>query len=93
MEYCEREVFEARCPDGEVVLVQSAVYGRMKLSRCVRQEYGSIGCKVNVLPVVDAKCSGRQECRFHTSELHKHSPCPGELVAFLEASYECVRGE
>ena len=29
-EYCEREYFDAKCPEGEAILVRSAVYGRMR---------------------------------------------------------------
>ena len=34
-EYCEDEFFTAECKSDEVILVESALYGRMKLGRCV----------------------------------------------------------
>ena len=94
-EYCEREYFDADCSAGDgdrVIVVRSAVFGRMTDGRCVRREYGSIGCRADVLATVDRLCSGRRRCRFHVSTLHSARPCPTELVAYLEASFDCVKG-
>jgi len=85
----------AASPHGgeRVIVMRSAVFGRMKdSSRCVRPEYGSIGCRADVLPTVDLLCSGRRRCRFHVSTLHSARPCPTELVSYLEASFDCVTG-
>ena len=92
-EYCEREYFEAVCGENEVIVIDTAVYGRMKVGRCVSHEYGSIGCQATVVHLLDMQCSGRQQCRFHTSELHAAKSCPTELIAYLEASYHCVTGD
>ena len=32
-EYCESEAFRARCRSNEVILMQSALYGRMRLGK------------------------------------------------------------
>ena len=32
-EYCDTETFEPKCEDGEVIMMTSARYGRMKLAR------------------------------------------------------------
>src|SRR6218665_1108585 len=85
-EFCERESFEASCADDEVILMRSAVYGRMNFGKCVQTEYSSIGCSANVLGSVDSWCSGRQQCRFAITDLHDAKPCPRELIAYLEAS-------
>ncbi len=34
-EYCQWEVFNASCPRGEVLVMDSAQYGRMELGRCL----------------------------------------------------------
>ena len=34
-EYCEDELFVAECQQDEVILIESALYGRMQLGRCV----------------------------------------------------------
>ena len=98
-EYCEREYFDADCSAttaasdrDRLIVARSAVFGRMKDGKCVRREYGSIGCRADVLPAVDAMCSGRRRCRFHVSTLHSARPCPTELVSYLEANFDCVTG-
>jgi len=70
----------------------SAVYGRMRIGRCVKQDYGFMGCSADVLRYVDRLCSGRHACHFTVSDLHGNQPCPDDLTPFLEASYQCVPG-
>ena len=41
-EYCQNEHFKADCPNDHVILMMSASYGRMHLSRCVDRDYGYI---------------------------------------------------
>ena len=91
-EYCQLEVFHASCAPGHVVMMTSAVYGRMRIGRCVKQDYGFIGCSADVLRFADRLCSGRQICQFPVADLHGNQPCPDDLTPFLEASYRCVPG-
>ena len=94
-EYCERENFDADCSASDshrLIMMRSAVFGRMKEGRCVERKYGSIGCRADVLATVNALCSGRRQCRFVTSTLHDARPCPTQLVSYLEASFDCVAG-
>ena len=39
-EYCMLETFHARCKDNEVIVIQSATYGRMKIGKCVKEDLG-----------------------------------------------------
>jgi len=48
-QYCHNDVFRAECASGHVILVTSALYGRMALGRCVKTDFGFIGCKVDVI--------------------------------------------
>jgi len=91
-EYCQLEEFHASCAPGHVVMMTSAVYGRMRIGRCVKQDYGFIGCSADVLRYADRLCSGRQICQFPVAELHGNQPCPDDLTPYLEASYRCVPG-
>ena len=91
-EYCQLEMFHASCAPGHVVVMTSAVYGRMRIGRCVRQDYGFIGCSADVLRYADRLCSGRQICQFPVAELHGNQPCPDDLTPYLEASYQCLPG-
>ena len=94
-EYCESETFRPRCGDGEVIVMQSATYGRMRLGRCVTSDLGYLGCSSNVLAVTDTRCSGRRECqvRIPDPELDSTKPCFKELKIYLSASFTCVPGK
>lgn len=89
-EYCQLEQFRANCPDDHVVLIHSAVYGRMRLGKCVKKNYGSLGCSTDVMGHVDRLCSGRPSCQFQVATLHVVNSCPGDLTPFLEARFTCV---
>jgi len=93
-DYCEADDFQPSCGDNSVVVMTTARYGRMRLGSCVREDLGYVGCKSNVLPHVDWRCSGKPACkiRIPDGELDQTRPCPGELKTYLEASYICVQG-
>ena len=44
-EVCLSEEFEAECASGHVILVSSARYGRMRLGRCVKRDFGYLEVK------------------------------------------------
>ena len=92
-EYCQWETFNATCSLGSVVVMQSARYGRMKHGRCADTDV-YIGCSADVLLQMDERCSGRQSCMLAIpdSYLHQQQPCPNDMMAYLEASFTCVRG-
>ncbi|ELU10132.1 hypothetical protein CAPTEDRAFT_219487 [Capitella teleta] len=91
-EYCENEVFSPKCEEGEVVIMTSARYGRMKLGRCLETSYGSEGCQVTALSIMDRKCSGRPSCEVKISDLVSEldTPCKRDLRSYMDASYRCV---
>ena len=93
-QYCHNEVFRAECPSGHVVLVTSALYGRMSLGRCVKTDFGFIGCKVDVIDHVHRRCSGRRVCnvRVPDSTLDRAKPCNEDLKSYLEVAYSCAQG-
>ena len=93
MEVCEREEFKAECGPDEVILMREAQYGRMRLGRCVKKNYGSLGCAADVLPLLHTLCSGKRTCSFPITALHKPSSgCPAELISYLQAEYDCIKG-
>jgi hypothetical protein len=81
------------CSPWEVVVMETAVYGRMQLGKCVESEM-DIGCKADVIDVLDRACSGRSTCdvRVPNAELDMSRPCMKDLRVYLEASYKCVAG-
>jgi len=94
-QYCHNEVFRAECSSGHVVLVTSALYGRMSLGRCVKTDFGFIGCKVDVIEHLHSRCSGRRVCnvRVPDSTLDRAKPCNEDLKSYLEVAYSCAQGK
>jgi len=95
-EFCELQTLNASCRHGdEVVVMETASYGRMRLGRCVVADLGFVGCSSDVLPVLDARCSGRRHCavRIPDHDLVATKPCFTELKSYLEASYRCQKGQ
>jgi len=92
--FCETETFHATCALDEVIVMTRAHYGRMRISRCVKLDYGHLGCEADVLELADARCSGRRRCeiRIPDPEFAKNKPCPEDLKPYFEAAYDCVKG-
>ena len=78
-----------------MILVTDAHYGRMRFGRCVKTNFGFIGCYTNVIDLLDRKCSGRQTCAFDVVEptFDNIRPCNIELKSYLEADYKCIKSE
>ena len=104
-EVCQLETMEGRCRwKSEVIVMTSARWGRMETGRCLEihpnflslhgQDPLFLGCSENVLPLLDAKCSGRSECNVQVPDpdLDKLNPCYPDHERYLEASYTCVKG-
>jgi len=93
-EFCQWETFNATCRSDQVIVITSAMYGRMQAGRCASRSYGSVGCSVDVLPYLTATCSGRQTCHLVVPDQHLREmrPCPIDFAAYLEAGYKCVQG-
>jgi len=105
LEYCLSEAFSAKCLKNEVILMNSAIYGRMRIGRCLQQESTQLhlslskdplflGCSVDVLHILDGKCSGRNQCdvQGNDADLQKQKPCHHGLFLYLEANYHCLTG-
>ena len=71
--------------------------------RCVRQDYGFLGCYVDVLPQIDRECSGKRTCRVEVPNPELKAArervasldraCGTELDNYLSVSYKCVKGK
>ena len=94
MEYCQSESFRPTCPDGHVIVIRSARYGRLRKGRCLSQNFGYVGCTNDVMSVMSAACSGRRRCEVIIDEavFHIERPCHKDLKSYLEVSYDCVPG-
>ena len=92
-EICSAESFDARCPDDMVIVMESAHYGRMEISRCIEVDIG-LGCENDVLFLADDWCSGQQQC--HVTVPNKqlktaNNQCKA-LTSYLRLDYSCVTG-
>jgi hypothetical protein len=92
-EYCHDEDFAAECPDGHVILMTSAHYGRMALGKCVRMDFGFVGCHVDVIAYAHERCSGRRSCSIlvRDATLYGMNACSRDLKNYLSVSYKCVK--
>ena len=90
---CQEETFRPQCDDHQVVYVQQAQYGRMRMSRCLIKDFGYQGCSRNVLPLVEAQCSGRRTCSLKVlDETFSVDPCHIGLRSYLEIQFTCING-
>jgi len=99
-EICDAETFHPACAEGEVVVMTDARYGRMSIGRCVRTDYGYVGCWVDVLGYMDSACSGRRSCELRIPDqglknaiAASDNRCPREFKTYLNASYDCFEGK
>jgi len=94
-EYCVYERFTARCVADHVIIIRSALYGRMRARRCITSDYANaLGCYSDVTEHVDGLCSGRQNCSLLVATMDSVAqPCAKDFKSYLEAAYDCVPGE
>ena len=100
-EYCGFETFSPKCLGKEVIVMDIALYGRRKVGRCIKasdiEELGDqsrVGCFSDVISLIDARCSGKQECELRIPDpvLQQATKCPQSLMMYMEASFHCVEG-
>jgi len=107
-EYCQLETFSARCRHGDVVVMTTARFGRMRVGRCIdassrsaalekalQSDSNLLGCYADVLEYADRTCSGKTSCDIAVPNRHLLGtrPCVAQLTMYLEAAYQCVSGE
>ena len=102
-EYCSYENFRPTCSLNEIILITSAIYGRMNEGRCLKLGIDKLakldpkyfGCSADVLEFMDGKCSGRTECSVgvYDQHLRQKSSCYNDIESYLEASYACASGK
>ena len=66
----------------------------MRISRCVREHFGYIGCSIDVKDTLDLHCSGRRTCsiRVLDDNFDNVRPCHDDLKSYLEVEYDCIKG-
>jgi hypothetical protein len=102
-EYCQLDTFSPRCRPGDVIVMTTARFGRMRVGKCIdvgaqstlqRADPHSLGCYADVLEYADRTCSGRSACDIPvpSRELLATRPCFEQLTMYLEAGYTCMSG-
>ena len=94
-EYCMQDRFNVSCKVDEVIMMTSALYGRMKAGHCKIGET-KLKCAVDILPNMDKMCSGFRSCDFvfpgTNTGIFDKKPCGHDHLSYMEASHECVKG-
>jgi len=92
-DYCEGYKFNASCSWNEIIIVKSALYGRMKESICISISFGHKS-STSVLSAVEELCSGRRNCTFDVIQLSKDVGLyTKDPRCYLEVAYECLKGQ
>ena len=95
-EYCEEETFVAKCANDEVIIVNKAMFGRLKIGKCISESLAFfMECSVNVLNFMESQCSGRGACSMPVALLitKGFKNCTSQLASYLEVDYSCIRGD
>ncbi|XP_076812854.1 L-rhamnose-binding lectin CSL3-like isoform X1 [Clavelina lepadiformis] len=90
---CEHEKdLTVTCPDGYVIIVHYAFYGRDDLTTC-RQGQTDSNCRANGSnEKVQRVCRGRNSCVLSPKNSVFGDPCSG-VVKFIKMYYSCVPSE
>ena len=91
---CEGDTVKYACAPNEVLIMTSALYGRMSPSTCIDSYPGTMDCFGDVLSKVDRVCSGRPNCTFFLSvhEFRSSSGCHPGISAYLTTAHTCIAG-
>ena len=95
-EYCHRDTFNATCETNEVVVMQTARFGRMSLGPlCEAGTSATSGAPWTSSNLLDSRCSGHSSCSMKIIDdaLYQTHPCPDDTTAYLQASYSCIKGK
>jgi len=93
-EYCEWQTFNASCVnEDQVLMIDVARYGRMRIGDCITSNYGHIGCATDVTSDLQRTCSGQRRCVISVISLHDKRSCPKDFKSYLEVEFHCLTGK
>ena len=93
-EVCLWESFNATCSAGEVVLIESALYGRMHDNRCFNITENESNCSTDVRFEIQKQIGQTQSIhlKLYSDVFTKRAPtCLHGQMPFLEISYKCIK--
>ncbi|XP_078377370.1 uncharacterized protein LOC144660588 isoform X1 [Oculina patagonica] len=89
---CEHDRDTISCPEGEVIRVQHASYGRHDDHTCPDPRILTTNCHAgNSLSIVKANCDNQASCNLFSSNSVFGDPCVG-TYKYLEVDYKCIGG-
>ena len=88
---CENHKGIISCPNGKLIDVVNATYGRLDRQTCHDDRIKSTDCRSsNSLKHVQNKCKGKSTCELHANYSEfRDDPCPG-TYKYLEVKYRCL---
>ena len=95
-EICLNKAFRPSCQSNEVILMETALYGRMQIGQCVKNNHGHIGCHNDAMASFDAACSGKQSCDVEiTNDLWRDvtGACMAAIAGYADVTYSCKEGK
>ncbi|XP_035270650.1 adhesion G protein-coupled receptor L2 isoform X8 [Anguilla anguilla] len=89
---CEGYPIDLRCPGSDVIMIESANYGRTDDKICDADPFQmeNINCYLpDAYKIMSQRCNNRTQCVVITGSDVFPDPCPG-TYKYLEVQYECV---
>uniref|UniRef100_A0A7N8XN48 Adhesion G protein-coupled receptor L2a n=1 Tax=Mastacembelus armatus TaxID=205130 RepID=A0A7N8XN48_9TELE len=89
---CEGYPIDLRCPGSDVIMIESANYGRTDDKICDADPFQmeNINCYLpDAYKIMSQRCNNRTQCIVITGSDVFPDPCPG-TYKYLEIQYECV---
>uniref|UniRef100_A0A4W3J3L4 Adhesion G protein-coupled receptor L3 n=1 Tax=Callorhinchus milii TaxID=7868 RepID=A0A4W3J3L4_CALMI len=89
---CESYPIELRCPGTDVIMIESANYGRTddKICDADPAQMENIRCYLpDAYKIMSQRCNNRTQCAVVAGPDAFPDPCPG-TYKYLEVQYECV---
>ncbi|XP_034003292.1 adhesion G protein-coupled receptor L2 isoform X12 [Trematomus bernacchii] len=89
---CEGYPIDLRCPGSDVIMIESANYGRTDDKICDADPFQmeNVNCYLpDAFKIMSQRCNNRTQCIVITGSDVFPDPCPG-TYKYLEVQYECV---
>ncbi|XP_043929352.1 adhesion G protein-coupled receptor L2 isoform X6 [Protopterus annectens] len=89
---CEGYPIDLRCPGSDVIMIESANYGRTDDKICDAETFQmeNTDCYLpDAYKIMSQRCNNRTQCVVVTGSEVFPDPCPGTFK-YLEVQYECV---
>jgi hypothetical protein len=88
---CENQQFEFNCPNGYVISVSYAMFGRISITKCQYGNYRYDKCNLIQTDAVGNACNNLNSCKFKIIDIYelKNDPCPG-YSKYMDISLGCT---